>query len=59
MVVRFRMAEFSATTDVFGGRISLEGCVKVSRGSEPSGFEGAFSASDTAYIGRRQHIVRQ
>ena len=35
-------------------RLSLEGCVKV---REPSGFGAAFGASDTAYDGRRQHII--
>ena len=35
-------------------RKSPEGCTKV---REPSGFEAAFSANDTAYDGRRQHII--
>ena len=42
------------SVSVVAFKSSLEGCVKV---REPSGFEAAFSASDTAYEGRRQHII--
>ena len=43
-----------ASVSVVVFRFSLDGCVKVIK---PSGLEGAFSASDTAYEGRRQHII--